>query len=279
MVNRKDLNPESSREAAFGAHLRSSRIARGWMQEELGRRMTYSGTHISAVETGRKPPTLRFSKNADRVFELEGASESFEQRYKEIRYGVLFDGFEEYVRLEGGAVEIRLFEVGTIPGPLQTREYVTAIEAGFVRRGTATQEQADERVEYLIRRQAALERPSPPTVIAVLDESCIRQRVGGPEVMEAQLRHLVEFASRPHTILHVSPFTAGEDRPFSRLVNVLTLPDQAMVSYVESQTHGHLDRDITSVRALVRSYHQLQAGSLSQADSVELINQVRKGIL
>ncbi|NEE46583.1 transcriptional regulator, partial [Streptomyces sp. SID8455] len=74
----------------------------------------------------------------------------------------------EYVGLEGRAAEIRLFEVGVIPGLLQTREYAQALADGAVDRGVITREQADERVSFLMTRQEALLRDVPPVLIAVL---------------------------------------------------------------------------------------------------------------
>ncbi|MFF5567851.1 helix-turn-helix domain-containing protein [Streptomyces sp. NPDC012623] len=277
MVNLKELNPEASPQAAFGARLRSCREAHNWKQDDLAELSGYSGRHISAIETGRKPPTLRFSRSVDTALGLTGTAESFERAWGEIRNGSLLEGFPEYLGQEARAAEIRLFEVGAIPGLLQTSEYARAMEEGNVRRGTLTAEQAAERVESLAERQAALVRRIAPMVIVVLDESCIRRRIGGGGVMERQLDHLVEFAEQPDTVLQLAPFAIGERCPFNRAVNLLTLPDRSVMSYVESQTNGHLDREITSVLPLVRAYHQLQAEALSQAASVAMINEARKG--
>lgn len=277
MVNRKELNPEASPEAAFGARLRSAREARGWKQDELAALIDYSGRHVSAVETGNKPPTRRFSRSLDTALGLTGSAEAFERAWGELRNGSLLEGFPEYLGYEGRAAEIRLFEVGVIPGLLQTSEYAIAIEEGHVKRGEITSEQASERVEFLAERQAALVRRVSPMVIVVLDESCIRRRIGGVEVMERQLAHLVGFAEQSNSMLQLAPYAMGERRPFNRSVNLLTLSDRSVMSYAESQTHGHLDREITSVLPLVRAYHQLQAAALSQDASVAMINEVRKG--
>ncbi|MFE0427453.1 helix-turn-helix domain-containing protein [Streptomyces sp. NPDC058953] len=279
-MNRKELNPNGSPVEAFGARLRGAREARGWTQDELAERMGYSGRHISAVETGRKPPTRRFSQGADSMFGLEGSVDTFERQWREIRHGVLLEGFPEYVGYEGRAAEIRIFEVGVIPGPLQTREYAAALEVGYVKRGSITPEQATQRVDFLIERQAALAgRPLPPLVIAVLDESCIRRPIGGSEIMKAQLERLMEFAEQPNTSLQIAPYAMGERRPFNRLLHLLTLADRSVLAYVESQIQGYLEREITSVLPLVRAYHQLQTEAPSQAESVAMINQVRKGTL
>ncbi|WP_411141233.1 helix-turn-helix domain-containing protein [Streptomyces sp. x-80] len=276
-MNRKELNPDSSPQAAFGARLRSLRESRGWKQSDLAVPMGYTASHISSVETGYKLATLRFSRTADQVFGLAGTAESFERQFREIRHGALLEGFPEYLGHEGRAAEIRLFESGLIPGPLQTREYAQALADSAVRRGVITDEQADERVSFLIERQAALVRPLPPVVIVVLDESCVRRPIGGPGVMGAQLDRLVEFAKQSNTVLQLAPYSIGERRPFDRLVNLLTLHDRSVVSYVESQTQGQLDRELASVLPLVRAYHQLQAEALSQAASVAMIEQLRKG--
>ncbi|MFJ8336567.1 Scr1 family TA system antitoxin-like transcriptional regulator [Streptomyces sp. NPDC094437] len=277
MVNIKELNPEASPRAAFGYRVRSAREGHGWTQDQFGERIGYSGRHVSAIETCHKPPTLRLVRSMDTVLGLAGTVESFERAWIELRNGSLLEGFPEYLSYEARAAEIRLFDVGVIPGPLQTPEYAQVLADSAAKRGVITPEQACERVESLAERQAALVRSVPPMVIVVLDESCIRRPIGGAAVMDAQLEHLVEFAERPNTVLQLAPFSIGERRPFTRLVNLLTMSDRAVMSYVESQTNGHLDREITSVLPLVRAYHLLQAEALSQAASVAMIDEVRKG--
>ncbi|MFE3941266.1 Scr1 family TA system antitoxin-like transcriptional regulator [Streptomyces sp. NPDC059118] len=277
LVNRKELNPEASPQAAFGARLRRLREERGWTQDHVGALVGCTGRHISALETGRKSPTLPFSRRVDVALDTTNTADSFEREWREIKHGNLLEGFPEYVGYEGRAAEIRLFECGVIPGPLQTREYAQAMAASAVDRGVITQEQADERVSFLMERQAALVRPLPPLVIAVLDESCVRRPVGGPAVMDAQLQFLADFAAQPNTMLQLAPYSIGERRPLDRLVNLLTLQDRSVFAYVESQTQGQLDRELTSVLPLVRAYHQLQAVSLSHTASVDMIHQLRKG--
>lgn len=277
MVNLKDLNPDASPEAAYGARLRSAREERGWRQDDLAGRIGYTGRHVSGVETCHKSPTRKFSIAVDVALGFVGSTDSFEREWRKIKHGVLLQGFPEYVGLEGRAAEIRLFEVGVIPGLLQTREYAQALADGAVDRGVITREQADERVSFLMGRQAALLRDVPPVLIAVLDESCILRPVGGPDVMEAQLQYLIDFAAQPHTTLQLAPYSIGERRPFNRSVNLLTLQDRSVVSYVESETQGHLDRELGSVIPMVRAYHQLQNVSLSQTDSVDVFHRHRKG--
>lgn len=278
MVNRKELVPESSPVAAFGARVRRLRERRGWSQEDLAAAVGYSSQHISAIETARKPPTLTFSRKLDLAFGTAGSSDSFENEWRDIRHGSLLEGFQEYVGREGRAVEIRLYEIGIIPGLLQTPEYAKVLADSAVQRGSITPEQGDERVSFLVERQEALVRPRPPMLLVVMDESCIRRPVGGREVMCAQLDRLVEFAGLPNTVLQIAPFEMGERRPFNLPMNLVTLSDMSVIAYAESQMRGHLERETTAVLPLLADYHQLQAESLPQAASVAMIKEVRKGI-
>ncbi|MET7641128.1 helix-turn-helix transcriptional regulator [Streptomyces sp. NPDC005438] len=277
MVNRKELNPEASPQAAFGARMRRFREDRGWNQETLAEQTEYSSQHISAVETGRKPPTLPFSRRVDRAFGTSDGSDSFEQEWRDIRHGSLLEGFPEYVGREGRAVEVRLYEIGIVPGLLQTPEYARVLAESAVRRGAITPDQAAERVSFLAERQGALVRSRPPTMLVVMDESCVRRQVGGPEVMSAQMDALLEFAQRPNTVLQIAPFEMGELRPFDLPLYLLTMSDLSVVAYSESQIQGYLERDTASVLPLLSDYHQLQAEALSQAASVAMIEEVRKG--
>ncbi|MER5357147.1 helix-turn-helix transcriptional regulator [Streptomyces sp. NPDC002785] len=274
MVNRKELDPDKSPVARFGQRLRQLRDERGWTQDELAVRMGCSGTHISAVETGRRPPTPRFSASADKAF---GTGDQLERQGRAVWNTAILEGFPEFVAHEVRAAEIRLFELGIIPGLLQTPEYAAAITTGAVRRGAITEQQAEERLSLLARRQASLQRTPPPLVYVVLDESCIRRPVGGPGVMAEQVDRLVAFAALPSTVVQVAPFDLGERRAFDLPVTLLTLADRSQIAYTESAQQGRLERDMRFVQPLVTAYHQMQAEALSQAASVAVIEQVRKG--
>lgn len=222
-------------------------------------------------------PTLRFSRSVDLAFGIADTTDTFERQGREIRHGSLLEGFPQFVDHEARAAEIRLYEVGVIPGLLQTSEYATVVADSAVKRGAITDEQAHERVTLVAERQAALVRTPPPLISAVLDESCLRRPVGQPAVMKAQLARLLEFAELPNTVLQIAPFTMGERRPLSLPVYILTMSDRSLLSYAESAQRGHLERDDRFVLPMMAAYHQLQAEACSQAESVAMVNQLRKG--
>lgn len=276
MVNLKELDPEQSPRAAFGALLRRLREGRGWTQDELGVRVGCSGAHISAVETGRRAPTQRFAASSDRALE---SGDQLRRACRSAQHRSLLEGFPEYVDHEARAVEIRLYEVGVIPGLLQTHEYASALNDSTVRRGVATREHADERIALIAQRQARLERTPAPLIFVVLDESCLLRPIGSSALMDAQFQRLIDFSELPNTVLQVAPFSIGVRRPMTLPVTVLTMPDRSLISYAESANRGHLERDNDSVVPILTDYHQLQAESLPRAASVAMISKLRKGTL
>ncbi|GAA2139045.1 helix-turn-helix transcriptional regulator [Kitasatospora kazusensis] len=272
-MNRKKLDPQSSPRAGFGSQLRSSREALGWSQDELGERMEYSGTYISAVETARKSPTLKFARAADAAL---GSGQTLELMWRGIKNSALLEGFPEHASQEARAAEIRIFEPIMIPGLLQTPEYASALASAAVQRGSISQDQADERVRFLAMRQRLLKRPAPPLIHATVDEGCIRRPVGSVETMHIQLDHLADMASRPHVILQVAPFSLAEFVPFRAVVTLLTFADRSVVGYTESGEQGYVVRQDETVRAWERAYHELQVEALSKAASLAMIRKARK---
>ncbi|ANW20778.1 helix-turn-helix domain-containing protein [Streptomyces clavuligerus] len=273
-MHRKELDPEKSPRAAFGARLRTLRDERGWTQEELAQRIGCSATHISAIETGRRPPTPRFAKKADRAL---GTGDRLERQSLAVRYTAMIDGLSDYVDFEARATEIRLYDVGVIPGILQIPEYAAVLNDRAVERGAITPEQGEERNGIVATRQTVLQRTPPPLLFVVLDESCLRRPVGSAALMDAQFARLIEFARLPNTVLQVAPFEMGDRRPLSLPLYVLTMESRSLISYTESAHRGFLERESSFVVPLLTAYHQLQADALSQAASVAMIEQLRKG--
>ncbi|MFJ6772865.1 Scr1 family TA system antitoxin-like transcriptional regulator [Kitasatospora sp. NPDC091257] len=274
MVNIKEIDPSSSPWAPFGIQLRNSRKAKGLLQHQLARKCGVSASYVSFVELAHRPPSEKFATKADEVLETGGTLMLMWWQHK---HTALVPGFPEYANHENRAAEVRLFSIDIVSGLLQTHAYAGAWEAANIRRGTATPEQAEERVAFLMTRQQLLARTPTPLLHAVLDESCLRRPVGGTKVMIEQLQHLEQLAASPSVIIQVAPYSLGEERPFSSHVTLLTMPDRKLLGYGETEVRGYLDRDIDTVLPLFRGYDRLQIEALNQAASMETIRAVRKG--
>ncbi|MCX4746188.1 helix-turn-helix domain-containing protein [Kitasatospora sp. NBC_01287] len=274
-MRKTKLDPSSSPAAAFGVQLRRSREALGLTQRALGSLIGFSNAWVSCIERATRSPTYEFATRCDVCL---GTGGTLELMWWGLKHSGLLEGFPEYAALEANAAAIRLFEVSAIPGLLQTREYAATHAAADVKRGIITQQQADERVSFLLARQVLLARTPPPFVHAVLDEAALRC-VGGPAVMARQFDHLEALAARPRVTLQVAPSSLGAARPFDLPVTLLTLSDRSMVGYTETLKRGFLERDSDTVAGWLRSYDQLQIEALPQAPSLDLLGKTRKEVL
>nr|WP_223243469.1 helix-turn-helix transcriptional regulator [Streptomyces sp. CBMA123] len=253
--------------------LRSSREARGWTQQELAVAMGYSDSYISAVETGRKSTSRDFVRAADKAL---GTGQTLELVWVGMRKKGFLEGFPEHAAQEARASGIRIFDPNLIPGLFQTKAYAAAREMAAVQRGSSTQDQADERVRFLVARQRLFKRAEPPVIHAVIDESGIRRPIGGAATMRAQLDHLAEVASNPNVILQVAPFGLAEHSPFRAVVTLLTFADRSVVGYTESAEQGFVVREDRTVRAWEKAYDRLRVEALNSGATLDLIRRARK---
>ncbi|WP_432927959.1 helix-turn-helix domain-containing protein [Microbispora sp. CA-135349] len=230
----------------LGTQLRRLRESRHIRLEEAGHAIRASHSKISRMELGRVG--FRRRDVAD-LLTLYGVTDESEReallslvaqanapgwwhKYDD----VLPSWFEAYVGLEQAASTIRCYEVQFVPGLLQAPAYAEAV----VRLGhpAASAEEVERRVRLRMDRQEVLARPDAPSLWAVIDEAVLRRPVGGPEVMRAQIEHLLETIALPRVTLQIIPFTAGGHAaaggPFSilRFAGV-GLPD---VVYLEQLT-------------------------------------------
>nr|WP_246258021.1 helix-turn-helix transcriptional regulator [Amycolatopsis anabasis] len=139
-----------------------------------------------------------------------------------------------YIEDEAAASHAAFFELVTIPGLLQTEEYVRAHFAASNITGTKTR--VDDVVTVRKIRQERLTDTEKPLLLhAVIDEAALRRMVGGREVMREQLQRLVTMASLPTVTLQVIPSSCGAHASMLSPFTVLSFPepDEVDVQYVE----------------------------------------------
>jgi hypothetical protein len=139
--------------------------------------------------------------------------------------------YQALIGLEAEATALDCYSGLVLHGFLQTEEYARHI---IGRRPVSPPREVDRLTEIRLRRQRRLDGPDPLEFRAVLDEAAIRRQVGGPDVMRAQLRHLVEVSDRPNVALQVLPFSAGAHPATSGSFIILRFPfTEDDVVYVE----------------------------------------------
>ncbi|MCA2213174.1 helix-turn-helix domain-containing protein [Wangella sp. NEAU-J3] len=235
----------------LGARLRRLRQVAGVTREAAGWEIRGSESKISRMELGQVPVKARDITDLCALYgvhpEERAALLDLAQRASIPgwwhRYGdIVPPWFQSYLGLEEAASQIRACESHFVPGLLQTPEYARAV----IRLGhsnTLTGD-VDRRLDLRRDRQQVLRRADPPMFWVIIDEAVLRQRVGGPDVMRAQLECLIEAAQLPHVRIQVLPFHAGAQAagcPFS----ILRFPEPELsdVVYVEQLTSAvYLDK-------------------------------------
>jgi len=237
-------DPETNPAAFLGGELRRARMAAGFSsQDALAAKLGFDRTVVAKAETGERPPTddvLAAWCQACRLDEeLFGRLVRLARRAD----GPVPTWFEDWLRAEGEAHTLRIWQPLIIPGLLQTAEYARAL---FVAAG-ADDAKADELVAVRLERQLILDRADPPHVVTVLDESVLHRLIGSPAIMYEQVTHLADVAERPAVSIEIVPSSTGANAGLSggfQLASCDGAPDLLNMNGV---------RDVTEERgALVR---------------------------
>ncbi|MET9929797.1 MULTISPECIES: helix-turn-helix transcriptional regulator [unclassified Streptomyces] len=266
MVNIRNLDPSASPLDYYGAELRRLREAAGLNQSQLGDVVYCTGSLIGQIETAKKVPTRRFSEQLDAALMTGG---TFSRLVGLVLKSQLPTWFQPYADLEARATYIHSFQAGVVDGLLQTPEY-----AREVLRALSEGEDLDAKVAARIERQRVLERDTPPLCWVVMTEAVLRQKVGGKEVMRAQLAHLLRMQEREWVKIQILPFGAGAHAGTHGSFNLLRFDDDPDIVYTEDFVQGHMTANPSAVREGFLRYDHLRAAALSVEESAQLIARI-----
>ena len=259
--------------------LRRLREQAGLTRDETARRLDWSGSKISRIETGQSRAQTGDVRDLLDVYGVTSDhAEALVQLAREARkrgwwtaYNDVFTG--TYVGLEAEASAMRTYEPQIIPGLLETEDYTRAlIRAALVR---ADPDEIERRVQARMARQETLARPDAPEIWAVLDEPAILRPVGGQAVMKAQLRHLIDVTAAPNSTitLQILPLAIGSHPGLSGPFVILDFPtsEDPPVVYLETATDGLYLEETAETERYNLMFDHLRASALSARESASLI--------
>jgi transcriptional regulator with XRE-family HTH domain len=198
-----------------GLRLRQLREAAGASLADVARYLDCSMAKISRIETGRmvaRLPDVRSmlelyrAGDPERAELLELVRGSREKGWWRAYADVLADGLQTYYGLQEAAHTIEWFDPVLVPGLLQTRDYAYALHAPRVE---VPDPAVDRLVEARMTSQRILDRPDPPRLHAILDESALHRGPDSRLVLREQVDHLRALGRRPGVTIQVIPFSAG----------------------------------------------------------------------
>ncbi len=199
----------------LGAQLRRLRESKRITLEAAGNVIRASHSKMSRLESGRVAfkdrdivdlfihygVTDQAQIQTLRGVAIRANSRGWWQDYSD----VLPPWFEEYISLEEAAVQIRGYEVQFVPGLLQTEDYARAVTL----LAYSNPKEISRRVSLRMARQSRLFREEPVGLRMVIDEGALLRPIGGPSVMRAQLKHLIEISERENVTVQVLPLKVG----------------------------------------------------------------------
>jgi transcriptional regulator with XRE-family HTH domain len=257
----------------FGREIEAALIHKGATQRELADATGYKEPYVSKVKNGRALASPQFAEGCDRFFNTSGY---FTRMLIRVAQNGHPEWFVPYLRLEERAEQVLDFSPVLIMGILQTPEYAEALFRAAHPRDS--DDMIKEKVGLRLQRRAVLERPEPPLLWVVLDESCLHREVGGRTVMQGQMEHLVQAAQTPNVTVQVLPFDSGAP-PAAEAFILLVFDDiegSAPVLYSEAQGLGRVIDSAGVVATSTERYERLRADALSPAKSLRALREAIK---
>jgi uncharacterized protein DUF5753/helix-turn-helix protein len=268
----------------LGIQLHRFREAAGVSPDAAGFEIRASRSKISRMENGR----VRFKeRDVTDLLTLYGVTDAKTRdgvvalvRQANVPgwwsvYGdIMADWFEAYVGLEMAASVIRTFELQFVHGLFQTEDYARAVT--LLGHTAASSEELDRRVNMRLKRQDLLTGADPPQVWSVIDEGALRRPVGGPAVMQAQLKRLIEVTQLRHVTVQVVPFSRGGHAAAGGSFTVLRFgePEVPDVVYIEQLTSAlYLDKR-EDVDHYMEVMNHLSTEALTPAASARFISEI-----
>ena len=264
-------DPEGDPGAALGETLKELRLAAGFTTlAAAGARLGYSKDSIGKAETGGHVPTMEMLllmldlyKPPELIRRTVLRQHAFARKVK-----APIPGFaQKYFDAEAQAAFIRIWALLMVPGLLQTREYAHAM----YRMANLPEDEATEKADVRVNRQAVIERAQPPYVTAVVHELALYRLVGDAEVMVAQLARLLELSERRHITMQVvrdAGYFVGLEGAFE-IASGDGMPDIVMMLAVEDQP----SEDPTLTRGILALFERIRGHALSVEESRIIISE------
>ncbi|MBT3161665.1 helix-turn-helix domain-containing protein [Streptomyces sp. Vc74B-19] len=259
------LDPGASPLDYYGFELRRHREAAGLTQRQLGDIVNYTGSLVGQIETARKLPTQEFSERVDAAL---GTGGLLSRLVALVMRSQLPGWFQQVAELQARASTIYCFDLGMVPGLLQTRAYARAVL------GALDTTDLDDRTAVRLDRQRILEKESPPLYWVVVCEAALHTEMDGPATMREQLGHLLSFEHNPLVNIQVLPFRAGAHAGMTGSFDIYRFEHDPAIVYTEGYGSAHPTANPDTVKNCSLRYDHLQAAALPLKDSAELIRHV-----
>ncbi|MEN3610268.1 DUF5753 domain-containing protein [Plantactinospora sp. ZYX-F-223] len=129
-------------------------------------------------------------------------------------------------------------------------------------------------IQIRIGRQAALDRPNPPRISAIIEELALRR--GEAEIMAEQIRHLITLTERPNITIRIVPLDAPAHLGWGGPLALASFTDAEDVGYLDNHLEGQPVTSANQVASLHEVWDSVSAVALPARQSLDLLKEVAK---
>lgn len=272
--------------------LRQLRLAAGLSGAQVCRKLIWSGSKLTRLETGENSTVepadavalcAMYKADDETTARLRGyaaVTKTKQDWWENPAYRpVIPPGFKAFLDLEATATMLQNYEAEFVPGLLQTDAYIRVIHEGAHRGRPA--DVIKQLVATRTKRQEVLFREnSPLKFIAIINEAVLWRHIGDPPVMRDQLAHIVKVAtSRSNVRVQVVPWRAGHHPGMNGSFVVFRFPDRLTLKpmvYLENLSDAVVKRTDAEVEKYADAFSELQSLAAGPKESLAIIKEAIK---
>lgn len=264
----------------LGDRLRAARERAGYTLKDVGAYIGLDFTLIGKFERGTNPIRPAYIRDLISFYGISNQRERdallrlnedvWRKDWWDGDTGDLETSFIDYTWIEARAGHIHVYDPLLINGLLQAADYARAVTIAGLE--GADEETIDRMVEVRLRRQRILDGVEATNLTVILEEAALCRRIGTPETMRKQMKHLGALATRENIVLRVIPSDSGWHTglhgPYTYFKMRDPFPDAV---YIESMTGRSFLEDEAKVERYRQAYDRLGEAAFSRSESIDFI--------
>ncbi|KPI29312.1 helix-turn-helix domain protein [Actinobacteria bacterium OV450] len=275
----------------LGAELTRLREQAGLTGDQAAKKVGCAASAISRVENG----TSGFQRIEQFTKLLEAYAATFEDTevltdwYKNAKQedwwtpkvSVLPSGLTTFLAFESGARSARAWTPMVVNGLLQTEAYARALIESARSADDRTSEFVENAVEVRLNRKKRITEDG-MELVCIMDESALRNMVGGPDVMRDQYEEIKRLGALPNVTIQIIPFAAPAYRVVGGEFLLLDfdrkdLPGPAVVSSTVSGEARVLSKE-RPVKQFSRRFDFLTKGALPVHETPAFLDRLAREV-
>lgn len=263
----------------LGTELKQLREAAALSQDEVAERTGMSRGTLIRVEAAQRPPRRLTVISLLELYGVNG-----EERARLLRRlknpaatewitplrDQLPGPYGDYIEVESEAGLIRSFEIGLVPGLLQTDRYARAQARAALPEASDTE--IETRVKARSERQSAFAQRD-AQLFTIIGEAALHYHVGGSKVLCEQLRRLANTLRSEAVTLRMLPFSAGAHPSMMASFEIMELDEDPSMVCVENSGGVLFLEDPAELDTFRDIHARLERMALDESGSRQLIEQ------